>query len=177
MLHSHICQNCGTEFQAIQRTRKYCCHDCYVQAAMVGNSRAAGHRPNATTFKDGSSPWNKGKRGIHCSPGSEFKKGHYLPTYAVGETSIRGNSKRNDYRRYIKIGEPNEWELYAKHVWESANGPLPDGFVIHHIDGDKLNDSPKNLQAMTRSEHIKIHRPSRRTPIHPICSAVNMSGV
>lgn len=28
---------------------------------------------------------------------------------------------------------------------------------VHHIDGNKLNNEPENLIALTRSEHTKIH--------------------
>lgn len=30
--------------------------------------------------------------------------------------------------------------------------------VVHHIDGDTQNNSPKNLQLMTRSAHTSLHR-------------------
>lgn len=29
--------------------------------------------------------------------------------------------------------------------------------VVHHIDGDKRNNSPSNLKVMTRSEHSRYH--------------------
>jgi hypothetical protein len=28
------------------------------------------------------------------------------------------------------------------------NGPVPNGYVVDHIDGDNQNDYPKNLQLM-----------------------------
>lgn len=29
--------------------------------------------------------------------------------------------------------------------------------VVHHINGDKLDNRPENLQVMTNSEHVKLH--------------------
>ena len=52
-------------------------------------------------------------------------------------------------------------------VWEAANGPRPKGYVVHHIDGDHLNNALDNLQLMTHWQHAKHHmggteRPERR---------------
>ena len=30
--------------------------------------------------------------------------------------------------------------------------------IVHHIDGNKLNNDIDNLKVMTRSEHSKLHR-------------------
>ena len=32
------------------------------------------------------------------------------------------------------------------------------GEIVHHIDGDVSNNDPSNLDVITRSEHIRIHR-------------------
>ena len=44
-------------------------------------------------------------------------------------------------------------------VWCEANdySAVPKGHVIHHIDEDKLNNSPDNLICLTRREHAQIH--------------------
>lgn len=34
---------------------------------------------------------------------------------------------------------------------------LKKGEVVHHIDGDKTNNSPDNLLVCTRAEHVQIH--------------------
>lgn len=40
-------------------------------------------------------------------------------------------------------------------------GSLDDDLIVHHIDGNKLNNHPSNLKAMSNSEHIKLHNKLR----------------
>lgn len=44
-------------------------------------------------------------------------------------------------------------------VWETANGPIPVGYELHHIDCNKHNNDLENLMLVTRSEHQRIHSP------------------
>jgi hypothetical protein len=48
--------------------------------------------------------------------------------------------------------------LEHRWVWEQANGPIPKGHQIHHIDHDRNNNALSNLQCMTAREHIQLHR-------------------
>lgn len=45
------------------------------------------------------------------------------------------------------------------YVWEKHNGPVPKGYLVHHIDGNKGNNSIENLRLVTRGEHASIHSP------------------
>ena len=48
----------------------------------------------------------------------------------------------------------------AHHViWEAANGPIPKGYEIHHIDHDKSNNDLDNLLCLSKSDHQKTHSP------------------
>jgi len=49
--------------------------------------------------------------------------------------------------------------IYSNHrqVYEKHYGPIPEGNEIHHIDGNKLNNDPKNLMSVTLQEHYEIH--------------------
>ncbi len=37
--------------------------------------------------------------------------------------------------------------------------PLRVNEVVHHRDGNKLNNRPSNLQVMTRKQHWRVHHP------------------
>lgn len=43
-------------------------------------------------------------------------------------------------------------------IWECTNGEIPDGYDIHHIDGNKLNNSIYNLELIEKSKHIREHK-------------------
>ena len=125
---------------------------------LAGNQFAKGSKPNSTTFKKGFAPWNKGKKGIHLSPLSEFKKGQPGINHKnVGTKTIRID-KSHKKRCFIKISEPNIWIEYARFVWVQCNGEIPKGYLIHHIDGDSLNDIIDNLSLVTRKAHFEIHK-------------------
>ena len=47
-------------------------------------------------------------------------------------------------------------------VWERVNGPIPDGYVIHHINGDGHDNRPENLMMLTKSQHQQLHADLRR---------------
>ncbi len=42
---------------------------------------------------------------------------------------------------------------------EKLGRPLVKGEIVHHIDGNKHNNHPDNLEVMSQSEHAKEHWP------------------
>ncbi len=98
---------------------------------------------------------------------------------AVELTILRGNHNRkpfppqgfgeenNNWRggRYVSRGgycliyQPDKQGYTPEHrlVWEEANGRrLPDGWVVHHLNGVRTDNRPENLVAMSRSKHGRI---------------------
>lgn len=66
---------------------------------------------------------------------------------------------------YKQVYKPNSFEArengYAPEhrvvASKKIGRPLRSNEVVHHVDGNKLNNKPKNLRIMSRSKHYKIH--------------------
>jgi len=46
---------------------------------------------------------------------------------------------------------------FHRKLIENIFGKLDKNFIVHHIDGDILNNNINNLAIMTRSEHASLH--------------------
>ena len=47
--------------------------------------------------------------------------------------------------------------LLHRYIYTKHNGPIPEGYIVHHDNENKTDNTPTNLIAMTRGEHIKLH--------------------
>jgi hypothetical protein len=47
-------------------------------------------------------------------------------------------------------------KLMHRYVWEKYNGPIPDGYDVHHVDHNRANNDINNLEIYTKSEHAKL---------------------
>jgi hypothetical protein len=56
--------------------------------------------------------------------------------------------KSGRWRFQFAIGDKRNNIYRNRLVWMYFNGPVPDGYVVDHIDGDNQNDYPGNLQLM-----------------------------
>lgn len=69
-------------------------------------------------------------------------------TNSKGE--VQKTSIHKDGRPYFKCMVIHEIQAHTKYGYKK-------GFVIHHIDHNKMNNALSNLVYLTRSEHAKIH--------------------
>ena len=50
-------------------------------------------------------------------------------------------------------------------VWEKANGPIPAGFDVHHIDHNIYNNALSNLELIDKAKHDSMHlKEARNVP-------------
>lgn len=50
-----------------------------------------------------------------------------------------------------------------KITWMMFHGKIPDGLIINHIDGDRLNNRIENLELIKRAEILKARMHYKRT--------------
>lgn len=115
----------------------------------------------------------------HYSPETEFKKGGVGFPFKHSEESKLKMSLISKGKHYAPHNEFKIYDFGKRHSkkingksylishlnWCKANNihrvPFSNdrnGGMIHHIDGDRENNNPENLQLMTRDFHIKLHR-------------------
>ena len=65
---------------------------------------------------------------------------------------------KKGYKRFANSGKSVHRYVASKKV----GGKIGKGRVVHHKDGNKLNNRRSNLQAMGRSSHSKLHAKKRK---------------
>lgn len=90
-------------------------------------------------------PWNKGKKGF-----------------------IKLSDKTKKIMSAARIGKNNaHWKGgyssgYAQRIWHKWwRQNTPEGYAIHHVDGNRRNNDITNLALVTCSEHARIHNRRR----------------
>jgi len=105
---------------------------------------------------------------------------HYLHKYGINirnwsdarKAALNNGRKPGNYKNgvtqnsqgYIFIWKPDYpgserhgYILEHRYVWEQTrNQKLPDGWVVHHINGIKTDNRPENLIAMPHLSHEKL---------------------
>ena len=103
-------------------------------------------------FQKGSTPPNKGTKGLTSTNKTSFKKGQ-----------ITWNKKPVGYERIcskdgyvlIKTEEPNLFELKHRVVWEKANGSIPENHVVAFKNQDRTDCRLENLILMSKGEMVR----------------------
>lgn len=105
-----------------------------------------------------------------CLDAFNSKKFHNFNEYenpmnAKGRT-IEQRFEMRKRRKNAKDRVGKECQTYNKQFGESEHRrimrlklgrDLRDDEVVHHIDGNPLNNKPSNLEVMSRSEHTRMH--------------------
>ncbi len=133
---SVICSLCGKTFLKAKielHRRNFCCREHFY---MWNSSRMT--------------KYNRTENSMN-------KPGGVLESRIKRSEKLRNSSNNKGYRKLLGYHE-------HRRVAETMLGrPLCVGEVVHHIDGDKTNNSPDNLKVLaSQAEHCRVHGFFRR---------------
>ena len=66
-------------------------------------------------------------------------------------------AKQKCHRVYYSAPRKIRPTFLHRAIWEFHNGQIPRGYVIHHIDGNPLNNDLENLVCLSRKHHGEEH--------------------
>lgn len=144
-----VCKGCGAGFMAVRSDALYC-YSC-------GNKRKSRsfERRKAHACIDCRTPVVR--RASRCQP----CRGKWLvrESKMVREENPFWKGGRTVHHGYVRILNPNPPPRYiGEHVlvWTQVHGPIPRGWVVHHLNGDKADNRIENLVALNRSDHHSV---------------------
>ena len=158
-MKTYTCKQCGKEFSRRaknDRVEKYCSHTCYSIAKKGCKSWNTGLKgkgickPNKGSFKKGQVAPNKGKK--TGKPSWNFQ-GHTITTTGYKHIfhPYHPRAMKNGY-------VPEQVLVMEKHLKRF----LVKGEIVHHINGDKLDNRLKNLKLFPNNTvHLAFHRKCR----------------
>lgn len=83
-----------------------------------------------------------------------------LPSARWGGNQLRKLRPCDNGRGYLRVKCHGKMRSVHKLVSLAWHGPANDGFEVNHLDGNKLNNRPENLEYTTRSgnmQHAREH--------------------
>lgn len=94
-----------------------------------------------------------------CSKACEMEFRKYNNTR---ETWKGGHIGATTGYQYIRINGKDVGEHILVAEKKIGRRLKPDE-VVHHVNGNKTDNRPENLQVMTNSEHVKLHHPKTKS--------------
>lgn len=128
-----------------------------VRSAINKRKLNTGRLGETGRFKPGHEPAHKGTRGVRKATRTSFQKGH-IP---FGRKEIGHEKVNGEGYLLVKIqdgcGNKN-WKKKHFIVWEEAYGPIPDGYIVSFLDGNKLNCDISNLILLSRQQNVRMNK-------------------
>jgi Na+-translocating ferredoxin:NAD+ oxidoreductase RnfC subunit len=157
MQQRRSCLECGAEFTALPSSpKKFCsfvCHTNYRKKLFEekkGNElltcEVCGEKYYVIPYRRDKSKYCSYK----CHQIGEGRK--------AGAIAAERQRRKSEGKTYTKT---NGRHTHRSAAEELIGRQLSKGEVVHHIDGNKLNNNPDNLMVLTHAEHARLHMRKR----------------
>jgi hypothetical protein len=111
---------------------------------------------NDSKFKPGNKPKYKNTKANRGS----FSKGKF-PYNTLYDGCIRVRKEKGIPYKYMRVSI-GVWKLLHRVVWQESNGEIPAGHIVVFRDKNTLNCEISNLEIITRAEHIRRNRNTKK---------------
>jgi len=102
--------------------------------------------------------WNAGRMADYNRTDNPMNKpGGVLASRIHQGEKLRGGGDGKTYRKMLGRHE------HRRIAEEKLGRPLRKGEVVHHIDGNKQNNAPENIEVLpSQAEHARLHNKMRK---------------
>ncbi len=165
-----LCENCGKSKYFTKKKLKnqkhfYCSIDCTIKAKVPWNKGLT--KENDERLKFISEKSSKQMYKEYANGTRDKFKITQKANEAVRKKGLEKFNKKPrkhiSKRGYWMIYVPGRGDVkYHHYIWEKQFGKIPEGYHLHHINFDKLDNRIENFQLLPASEHGKLHDKMRK---------------
>ena len=69
----------------------------------------------------------------------------------------RGGPLRDSHGYLVTLDREGKSCSIHRGCYEACRGQIPDGYIVHHVNTDILDNAIENLACMTQGEHVRLH--------------------